>query len=121
MARYLLLIYEDESAWAARSPDEVQEIMGDYYAFGESIRDTMRGGEALLPTATARTVGVRDGKQVITDGPFAETKEQVGGFYLVECDSLEQAEQTAAKIPSAKWGHIEVRECQVFPEQPEHP
>jgi len=121
MARYLLLIYEDETAWAAKSPEEVQQIMGEYYAFGDSIRDTMRGGEALLPTQAATTVSVRDGKQVVTDGPFAETKEQLGGFYLVDADSPEQARDIAARIPSAKWGHIEVRECQVFPEQPEHP
>ena len=114
MARYLLLIYEDETAWAAKSPEEVQQIMGEYYAFGDSIRDTMRGGEALLPTQAATTVSVRDGKQVVTDGPFAETKEQLGGFYLVDVDSLDEAIDIAREIPVLNGG-VEIRPVMSIP------
>ena len=119
--KYLLMIYDDEAAWAAKSPQELQDVMGEYYAFGDSIRGIMLGGEALQPTPTAKTVKVRDGQSLITDGPYAETKEQLGGFYLVECETEEEAVEAASRIPSAKWGSVEVRACQVFPEAPEHP
>ena len=118
--RYALLIYESEEAWAQRSPEEIQAILGEYYAFGDSIKDRMRGGEALLPTVTGKTVSVRDGERLVTDGPFAETKEQLGGLYIVDTDTEEDALEAAARIPSARWGHVVVRACQVFPDQPEH-
>jgi hypothetical protein len=85
--------------------------MAAYYAFTNDSRaaGVNRGGEALQPTSTATTVRVRDGKTVTTDGPFAETKEQLGGYYLFECKDLDEAIQWAAKIPGAKFGSIEVR------------
>ncbi|CAN5669819.1 YciI family protein [soil metagenome] len=116
--RYLALIYTDETVvW---SDEEQQEVMTAYYAFGEEggkagvLGDA---GEALQPTSTATTVRVRDGETLTTDGPFAETKEQLGGFYLLTCDNLDQAIEWAAKIPGAKHGSIEVRPIMEFPEQ----
>jgi hypothetical protein len=116
--RYLALIYGDENVvW---SEEETQEVMAAYTAFGEegAKSGVLTGvGEALQPTSTATTVRVRDGETVTTDGPFAETKEQLGGFYLFECDNLDQAIEWAAKIPGAKDGSIEVRPIMEFPEQ----
>ena len=115
--RYLLLIYEDESAYANASPEDVQRTMDEYNAYTRLVRErgVTRGGEALQPTSTATTVRVRDGKTLTTDGPFAETKEQLGGFYLLDCRDLDEAIELAAKIPSARWGSIEVRPVMEFP------
>jgi hypothetical protein len=116
--RYLALIYGDETV--VLSDEEQQEVMAAYTAFGEAggKAGVLTGvGEALQPTSTATTVRVRDGETVTTDGPFAETKEQLGGFYLFECDNLDQAIEWAAKIPAAKDGSIEVRPIMEFPEQ----
>ena len=120
MPRYALLIYDDESRWQVLSPQEQQQLMADYYAYTEEVRPITGAGEALHPTSEAITVEVHEGRTITTDGPFAETKEQLGGFYLLTCDSKEQAIEWAAKIPSTKvGGKIEVREVMEFPPQPE--
>ncbi len=108
--QYALLIYTEEPTEAP--PDEVMASeMEAYNAFGQHITDrgAMKAGEALAPTATATTVRVRDGRTISTDGPFAETKEVLGGFYIVEAVDLDEAIGYAAMIPGAKHGSIEVR------------
>lgn len=107
--QYLLLIYENENAQRPKQAGEA--MMQEYREFTESIvkSGNMRGGNALRPTSTATTVRVREGKTVTTDGPFAETREQLGGYYLVEAQDLDEAIKLAARIPSARWGSIEVR------------
>ena len=109
--RYLCLIYENEKNWETMPPAESEAIMGEYFAFTEGIRSNGKlvAGEALQPTPTATTVRVRNGKISTTDGPFVETKEQLGGFYLIEAKDLNEAIQIAAKIPSARLGGVEVR------------
>ncbi len=113
---YLCLIYDDETAWQSLPDEERNSVMGEYMAFGESVRSTgnMVGGNALQPTSTATTVRVRDGETLLTDGPFAETKEQLGGYYLIEAKDIDEATAIAARIPSARWGSIEVRPVMVF-------
>ncbi len=109
--KYLLTIYSNEAADASMSPADQQAEYGAYYAFTNDIRESGAyvGGEALHPTTTATTVRVRDGKVLTTDGPFAETKEALGGFYLVDCKNLDEAIQWAAKIPGSQRGSIEIR------------
>jgi hypothetical protein len=109
--RYLCLIYENEAAWSALPPAESDAIMSEYFQFTDDIRKNGKylAGEALQPTATATTVRVRNGKISTTDGPFAETKEQLGGFYLIEAVDLNDAIQVASRIPSARMGSIEIR------------
>ena len=109
--QYLCLIYDDENVWQGMSPDESKKYMGEYMTFTQGIRDSghFRAGDALQPTRTATTVRVRDGKTLTTDGPFAETHEQLGGYFLLECKDLDEALGWAAKIPTAKYGSIEVR------------
>ena len=109
--RYLCLIYENEKHWETMPPAESEAIMGEYFAFGDGIRQKGKfvAAEALQPTQTATTVRVRNGKISTTDGPFVETKEQLGGFYLIEAEDLNEAIQIAAKIPSARFGGVEVR------------
>ena len=109
--KYLLMIYDDEKLWDAMSPAESDAYLGEYFSFTDGVRASGQyvAGEALQPVATATTVRIRDGKLSTTDGPFAETKEQLGGFYLVEARDLNEAIQVAAKIPSARIGSIEVR------------
>jgi hypothetical protein len=109
--RYALLICDEEKRWAEMSQDEAGAQMAAYMAFGEemSARGVLQGGERLQPVTTATTVRVRDDEVVTSDGPFAETKEQLGGFYLVECKDLDEAIEVAAKIPGARHGSIEVR------------
>jgi hypothetical protein len=108
---YLLLIYGDEESWQAQSSDEQAATMEAYGAFTQSIiaSGQLRGGSELAPTSTATTVRVRDGDALTTDGPFAETKEQLGGYYVVECADLDEALAIAARIPGALHGSIEVR------------
>jgi hypothetical protein len=89
--KYMLAIYEDEKRWANLNEKESSSEMGEYFAFGEQFKSAIKGGEALQPTHTATTVRVRNGKRLTTDGPFAETKEQFGGFYLVEAKDLDEA------------------------------
>jgi hypothetical protein len=108
---YLLLIYGDEESWQAQGPDEQAATMTAYGEFTQSIVDSghIRGGSELAPTTTATTVRVRDGEALTTDGPFAETKEQLGGYYIVECADLDEALAIAARIPGAQHGSVEVR------------
>ena len=107
--KYLCTIYGDESQFADATPEQMNEMLAAYGAFGEEAGDAILGGEGLQPTSTATTVRVRDGERMLTDGPFAETKEQLGGFYLLECNSLDEAIDWAAKIPGAQYGSVEVR------------
>ena len=109
--KYLCLIYGDEKLWEAMSKAEADAEMAEYFEFTDGIRAAGQyvAGEALQPVATATTVRVRDGKVTTTDGPFAETKEQLGGFYLIEARDLNEAIQVAAKIPSVRIGSVEVR------------
>jgi len=114
--KYLCLIYDDEKKWATMPKSEADAMMGEYFAFTEGIKKSGHyvGGEALQPIASATTVRVRQGKVSTTDGPFAETKEQLGGYYLVEARDLNDAIQVAAKIPSARLGSVEIRPVVVF-------
>lgn len=109
--RYLCLIYDDEKKVATMPENESNAFMGEYFAFTDGIKTSGHylAGEALQPVETATTVRVRNGKVGTTDGPFAETKEQLGGFYMIEARDLNDAIQVAAKIPSAKIGSVEVR------------
>src|ERR671914_1488642 len=109
--KYLCLIYEDEKAWLKLPKEQSDAIMNEYFAFTNDIRKTgqMVAGEALQPTQTATTVRVRNGKTSTTDGPFAETKEQLGGFYLIEAKDLNEAIQVASRIPGARFGSVEIR------------
>jgi hypothetical protein len=114
--QYLLLIYDAEKTWATMSEAERNKMFAEYGAFTGDIKASghYRGGDALQPTHTATTVRVRDGKTSTTDGPFAETREQLGGYYLVEAKDLDEATRIAARIPSAKIGSIEVRPIMTF-------
>ena len=118
--KYLCLIYENEQEWASLSEDQGNAIMQEYYAFTDTYRKSghVLAGDALQPTETATTVRVRNGKLSTTDGPFAETREQLGGYYLVEAKDLNEAIQIAAKIPAARNGSIEVRPIMEFPDAP---
>ena len=109
--QYLLLIYGNEKQWETEFSGDREKVLAEYNAFTKSIADSghLRGGNELNLTTTATTVRVRDGKQTVTDGPFAETKEQLGGYYLVEASNLDEAIALAARIPTARWGSIEVR------------
>jgi hypothetical protein len=118
--KYLCLIYDDESKWGTMPQAEADAMMGEYGTFTDGIKKSGHylGGEALQPTQTATTVRVRNGKISTTDGPFAETKEQLGGYYLIEAKDLNDAIQVAAKIPSSRIGAIEVRPLMVFDRPP---
>jgi hypothetical protein len=109
--QYLLLIYGDEKAAADMSKEAIDAEMGEYTAYTENLEKSgiMRAGEALHPTSAATTVRVQNGKTLTTHGPFAETKEQLGGFYLLDCNNLDEAIEWAAKCPGARGGSIEVR------------
>ncbi|MET0615177.1 MAG: YciI family protein [Thermoleophilaceae bacterium] len=107
--KYLCTIYGEEGQWSDATPEQMSEVMAAYGAFGEEAAGVILGGEGLEPSSSATTVRVRDGERVLSDGPFAETKEQLGGFYLLECDSLDEAIGWAAKIPGAATGSVEVR------------
>ncbi|HYK62492.1 MAG TPA: YciI family protein [Bryobacteraceae bacterium] len=110
--QFALLIYDDEKRWTKDGYDPVE--LQQYRVFGKEFANAIKGGNALQPTPTARTVRVRDGKSLVVDGPFAETKEQLGGFYLVEARDAEEAAGIAAKIPGARHGSIEVRPVMTF-------
>ncbi|GAC1447138.1 MAG: YciI family protein [Ktedonobacterales bacterium] len=112
--RYVLLIYANETAGSQASKQEQDALMAAYMAFGEEFKDKILGGDALLSTSSATTVRVRAGKTLTTDGPFAETKEQLGGYYVVNCKDLDEAIQIAARIPDAANGSIEVRPIMEF-------
>jgi hypothetical protein len=109
--KYLLLIYEDEKRFA-KGFDESE--FAEYGAFGKKNAAAIAAGHALQPTASGKTVRVRDGKTMTTDGPFAETKEQLGGFYLIEAKSIDEAASLATAIPAARYGCVEVRPIMVF-------
>jgi hypothetical protein len=109
--KYLCLIYDNEKEWQKFPKDVQDKYMGEYMAFGDSIRKSGQyvGANQLQPTSTATVVRERNGKVSTTDGPYAETKEQLGGYYLIEAKDLNDAIKVAARIPSAKSGSIEVR------------
>jgi hypothetical protein len=109
--RYLLMICTDQDMIAGLAPEAGAAMLADYTAFGEEMgrRGVLLGGERLRPTSDATTVRVRDGDVLVADGPFAETKEQVGGYYMVDCRDLDEAIEIASKIPGARHGTIEVR------------
>src|SRR3954454_13683342 len=114
--QYLLLIYRNEAEQAKMDGAAGQKMMQDYGAFTQSIIQSghFKAGDGLQPTSTATTVRVRDGKTLTTDGPFAETREQLGGYYLVEARDLDAALEIAARIPGAKVGSVEVRPIMVY-------
>ena len=109
--RYLLSIYGDETGWNDATPEQVGAIMAAYDEFGRKVKEAgvMLGGEGLQTTSAATTVRVRDGETLTTDGPFAETREQLGGYYLLECKDLDEAIRWAAQIPGAQEGSVEIR------------
>ena len=109
--RYLLMICTDETADEALSADEASARLAEYGVWMEEVtkRGLLQGGERLRPTTDATTVRVRDGETLTSDGPFAETKEQVGGYFLVDCKDLDEAIEVASKLPGARDGSIEVR------------
>ncbi len=112
--RYACLIYTNHETDPKEGTPEATQQYQDYTAFDEKWGSAIRGGEALLPVGTATSVRVRNGETLITDGPFAETKEHLGGFYIVEADDLDQAIAVAKDIPGAKDGTIEVRPVMEF-------
>jgi hypothetical protein len=114
--KYLCLIYDNESAMAGMPKTEADAFMGEYFGFTEDIKKSGHyvGGEALKPVNTATTIRMRNGKLSTTDGPFAETKEQLGGYYLIEAKDLNDAIQVASRIPSVRTGSIEIRPIEVF-------
>ena len=114
--QYMLLIYDDEKIIDGMSEGELNALMGEYFAYTNELREAGAyvAGDALQSVGTATTVRVRDGEQLLTDGPFAETKEQLGGYYVVDVETIDDAVKWAAKIPSARYGSIEVRPVMVF-------
>ena len=117
--RYLLLIYDDPDVWARMSPEDTSQMMKEYFDYSNWLegKGWFQGGNALQPTQTATTVRSRDGERLLTDGPFAETKEQLGGYYLIDVPGLDEALEAAERIPSARIGSIEVRPVMEFPDE----
>lgn len=113
--RYVLLIYSEEST-GAPDPALMDQIMGEYWAYEQAVGQAgvKQAGEALQRVATATTVRLKDGERVVTDGPFAETREVLGGFYLIDVPDLDAALDWAARCPGAKYGSIEVRPVMEF-------
>lgn len=109
--QYLILIYSDEKAWAGMTNDQIAAAMGAYSEYSKALATggVLRGGASLQPVSTATSVRVRAGKTATTDGPFAETKEQLGGYYVIEVPNLDAALAWAAKCPGAAHGTVEVR------------
>jgi hypothetical protein len=109
--QYLMLIYGGEKAWASMSEEEMNKVYGEYMAYSKEmgLAGVSKGGASLQPIATATTVRVKGGKVQTTDGPFAETKEQLGGYYILDVPNLDEALKWAAKCPGAAYGSIEVR------------
>jgi hypothetical protein len=109
--KYVLMIYTSESNGAGATPEQQAAVMAEYNVFTQQLHEhkAYLGGEALMPTSTATSVRVRDGKRAITDGPFAETKEQLGGFYIIEAPDLNGAIEAATMCPGAKYGSVELR------------
>jgi hypothetical protein len=115
--RYMLLIYGDEPA-GQPDPAEVEQVMGEYWAYEKAVADAgvKEASDALQPSATATTVRVKDGERLVTDGPFAETREVLGGYYLIDVPDLDSALEWAARCPGAKYGSVEVRPIMEFDE-----
>ena len=109
--KYMLLIYGDEQAWGKMTEAERSKLMGEFMQFSQALTASGHyiAGSKLQPAATAKSIQVRDGKQLVTDGPFAETREQLGGYYLIEAKDLYEAIEIAARIPSSRLGTVEVR------------
>ena len=109
--KFLALIYSDEASWQAASESDRQREIDEHREFARSGRESGKvlGGDELAPTTSATSVCVRDGEALVTDGPYAELKEALGGYYLLECDSIDEACELAARIPTATTGAIEVR------------
>jgi hypothetical protein len=118
--KYMAIIFNDESQYANATPEDIGTIFAAHGEFGEAAgkAGVLLGGDGLQPVATATTVRVRDGERLLTDGPYAETKEQLGGFYMLECKDLDEALAWAARIPEAKTGAVEVRPVMVYDEMP---
>ncbi|MDX6607080.1 MAG: hypothetical protein QOD14_1620 [Solirubrobacterales bacterium] len=116
--KYAFTIYGDESQRESATPDQLQAMSQAYGAFTQEVEEKgiLLAGDGLYPTSTATTVRVRGGDRDVTDGPFAETKEQLGGFYVLDCKDLDDAIDWAAKIPGAQFGSIEIRPVMVFDE-----
>ncbi|WP_234680010.1 YciI family protein [Bradyrhizobium monzae] len=114
--QYLLLIYRNEAQQGQMAPADYQKLLAEYSAYTQSIVQSghFKAGDGLQPAKTATTVRVRDGKTLATDGPFAETREQLGGYYLVEARDLDAAIELAARIPGARAGSIEVRPVMIY-------
>jgi len=114
--QYLLMIYQNEAEYAKNDAATSQKLLSEYQTFTQSIIQSgqFKAGDRLQPTATATTVRVRDGKTLTTDGPFAETREQLAGYYMVDAKDLDSAIGIAARIPSARIGSIEVRPIWVY-------
>jgi hypothetical protein len=114
--QYLCLIYDDESTWENLPEDERNTVYAEYGTFTQSIRDSGHyvSADQLQPISTATTVRIRNGETLVTDGPFAETKEQLGGYYLIEAKDVDEALKIAERIPSARYGSIEVRPVVVW-------
>lgn len=113
--QYMLLIYGEEATWANMAPEKISEEMAAFFAYTEALAkaDKLVAGDELQPVATAKTVSLLGGKHSVVDGPFAETKETLGGYYLIKADSIDDALAWAAKCPGAKYGRIEVRPVMV--------
>jgi hypothetical protein len=111
--KYALLLYADEGAWAGLDPEAQSQVMAEYNDVTEDMKraGAYLGGEGLAPTSSATTLRLRDGKPMVTDGPFVESKEALGGYYLFDCASMSEALDWAARIPGADHGAIEVRPC----------
>ena len=109
--QYIVLIYGSEKGWGSMSRPDVEQMYAEYKKYSEELAKAgvMRGGSELKPTSTATTVRVRGGKRQVTDGPFAETKEQLGGFYLIDVPDLDAAIAVAKKLPMYKDGAVEIR------------
>ncbi|MEM7152656.1 MAG: YciI family protein [Myxococcota bacterium] len=114
--QYMALIYDTEHNRNSITPEEQKQLMADYTAFTEAVKKAgvFVAGDALKPVDTATTIRIREGQTLTTDGPFAETKEQLGGYYLLECKDLDEALHWAAQIPTARMGSIEVRPLMVW-------
>jgi hypothetical protein len=114
--QYLLLIYDDEKVWRDMPKAESDKMFAEYMQFTADIKKSghLVAGDALQPIATATTVRIRNGKSQMTDGPFAETKEQLGGYYLIEAKDLDEARKIAERIPSVRIGSIEIRPVMRF-------
>lgn len=115
--RYLLLIYDNEQAMAGKTPEEMEPIMSEWFSYTDALQKSgnMLGGDALQPTQTATTVRIAQGKTITSDGPFAETKEQLGGYYIINVENLDDAVEWASKMPNLpSGGTVEVRPIMQF-------